>query len=647
LDEAPPPDEGNSTTSDTPFPDGTHELLTVGSAPNAEGGYTYTHDQIVHPNGDYHDTLTSSDGSYSVSDASGYKLTWYEYHAPEQYSMSYDQEGNPDRSYTITQTFTSDTGSGYTYVDAVTADGDQSYSYSASDGSYSHDYVSSNGSHGDSYFVAGDHSESNSYETRSDGWSESKSTISTGAVTEVSDDIEEVDGSYSRNWSSSDGSYKLSSLEVSTGAKLDDVFDAATGARQFHQTLSDGSVENIVAQRDTTGALITTDNLQSLDGSYSKSLTSSDGSYSKETFNASANETIGNSYDSSEGYGLSYDYKYHGSDLYESHQTQSYSDGSQMSYDDWYNQDGSQEHKSKSVAADGSSFMTDDLEQADGSSHVSSSSSDGSYSHDNFDASRNERSGDTYNAVDGSGSSFDNTLNADGSYTKHSWNSSGDGSTVTVDELGSSAGSFTRTTTQGDGSIQVDTFDATSNEISGHGVDVASGISSSYDYYFAADGSRDCVSSYTTSDGVTYSQNDRDAADGGYSNAWSSTDGSYGNNSLDAAANEYKGDGHDVASGSSYLFDNKYNDDGSYELKGTFDNGDGVSWTYDSLVSSDGSFVDTWSSSDGSHGVNSFDAASGAQSGDAFAGGSYLNDTYFPVGGNSSLYGHPPIVGGV
>ena len=184
--------------------------------------------------------------------------------------------------------------------------------------------------------------------------------------------------------------------------------------------------------------------------------------------------------------------------------------------------------------------------------------------------------------------------------------------------------------TNGDGSHGSQVIDAVTGEVVGSSVNADGSAQSSWDDVNLANGQVEARSRDYNADGTVTSYDKITQADGSYAQTWTSTDGRSGTYDLDAATGELTGTSIDMQ-GNTSATDKIQLGGGVVESKETDNYSDGRQWTVDTVTQASGSYTQSWTHSDGSHGTNVLDAASAETSGNKVSADGWETDTWDTV----------------
>lgn len=190
-----------------------------------------------------------------------------------------------------------------------------------------------------------------------------------------------------------------------------------------------------------------------------------------------------------------------------------------------------------------------------------------------------------------------------------------DGSTYITDTVKVADGSYQQCWSRSDGSSGTTNYIAQTGEKSGTIINAAKGYSEVFDNTVLANGSTEAVLAYTYTDGSTYTTDTVKAADGSYQQSWSWSAGSSGTTNYNAATAEKSGTIINPVKGYSEVFDTSVLVDGLTEAVLAYTYTDGSTYTTNTVKTIDGSYVQTWSRSDGSSGTTNFTASTGEKTG--------------------------------
>jgi hypothetical protein len=543
------------------------------------------------------DTWQTSDGS----------------HGSNSYSPDGSSSGtsyNTDNSYSA---YTND-GQGNVTTNDYNANGSKSGdSWHKTDGSHGSDSFNEDGSSTGTNF-----NPDNSHSTYSnDGQGDSTTTQYNTLGQLIHSCDTQNDGSFSEQSYTYDSHGQINS-ETSSGSNspsvsttyVNDYDDNGLKTGDTWQS-SDGSSGTHTWAYDADGNK-TGDTWQNSDGSHGSDTFNPDGSSSGTSFDADGSSR---SY-TNDGQGDTNTQQF-SVDGTETGDSWTYSDGSSGHETYTYNTDGTTEVKRTDNYRDGSWDFDDDIETADGSSSNRWTSSDGSFQESSYDAATGESKQTSFDAWNEETSSYDYTVNPDGSTERKTSDTYSDGSQDIDDYISDDDGSFSDTWSSRDGSFGSSSYDAATGESKGttsNSDGETAGVTSSYDNTVNPDGSFENKSSNTYSNGSKDTDDYKGAADGSFTELWSSRDGSFGNSSYDATTGESKGTSF-YADGEISSYVNTANPDGSFENKKFDTYSDGTRYFDDKKSDADGSVSDIWSYSDGSFGSSSYNAATGESQG--------------------------------
>jgi Ca2+-binding RTX toxin-like protein len=338
--------------------------------------------------------------------------------------------------------------------------------------------------------------------------------------------------------------------------------------------------------------------------------------------------------------------------------SRTYASGESSTYDILRPGNGVVEEKDTSVDAAGNTTSHDTITQADGSYVKHVTLGDGSFENETFDAATGEDSGTSHLSGDaytrawdgmplaGGSRAYDQILTyADGStYATHqvtqadgsrvsNWASS-DGSSG-IDRLDATGAAYTHAWTHADGSSGADNGNTVTGERMGSRAN-ASGESSTYDILQLGDGAVEEIDTTIDAAGNSGSYDTVTQPDGSFVKHVLLGNGSFANETFDAASGEDSGSVRQPGDNYTRAWDHKPLADGSDEYDQTLSFDDGSSMTTEHVTRADGASSTTWSKSDGRHGVDFVGAAAGA--GDAFSWGVGGGDsTLRTASGNDSL----------
>jgi hypothetical protein len=366
-------------------------------------------------------------------------------------------------------------------------------------------------------------------------------------------------------------------------------------------------------------------------------------------------------FDDSVGYGYTWSNTTLPSGAVEAKKTYTYGDGSTYSTDTVTQLDGSstrQWERSDGTSgtdvsnADGSSSATLDDGQGNVQTHAvdatgtllteSWTHADGTSGSDVRDTATGETSGSRTDAV-GNTSTYDNLFLADGAVEEKSATINADGTGAAYDTITQVDGSTVETWALRDGSTGSNTYDASTGQTGGTDATVGTGFVKRWSDTPLTGGADELKQSFTYDDGTTLSFDKVNQPDGSYAQAWTSSDGSSGTDSLDASGTIYVNtqanaddssstDMRDTATGetsgsrtdadgNTITYDNLSLADGAVEQKTGTVGADGSNSSFDTVTQADGSFVQDWTFSNGGHGTHSYDAATGEDSGTSYTVG--------------------------
>jgi len=382
------------------------------------------------------------------------------------------------------------------------------------------------------------------------------------------------------------------------GAQPDTKLVTSDGTHSVASLYNGQAIETTTTQTDAQGITTTTDTFTQADGSYQQSWTKSDGSSGTNNYVAATGETSG----SNATAGAPYSYSWDNTKLANS------ASESKVTYD----------------YTDGSTYSTDTVTQADGSYQQSWTKSDGSSGTNNYVAATGETSGTNAAAGAAYSYSWDNTKLGNGAAESKVTYDYADGSTYSTDTVTQADGSYQQSWTKSDGSTGSNNYVAATGETSGTNATAGAAYSYSWDNTKLANGAAESKVTYDYADGSTYSTDTVTQVDGSYLQSWTKSDGSTGTNSYVAATGETSGTNATAGAAYSYNWDDTKLANGAAESKVTYDYADGSTYSTDTVTQVDGSYLQSWTKSDGSTGTNSYVAATGETSGtNATAGAAY------------------------
>ena len=303
-----------------------------------------------------------------------------------------------------------------------------------------------------------------------------------------------------------------------------------------------------------------------------------------------------------------------------------------------FNPDGSVEAKITYTYDDGSTYATDTVNNPDGSYQQSWTQSNGSHGATNYNALTGEVIGSNATAGAGYSYTYDNTRLAGGSTESKVSYTYDDGSTYSTDTVNNSDGSYQQSWTQSNGSHGSTSFMASTGEVIGSNATAGAGYSYTYDNTKLDGGVTKSKVTYTYTDGSTYSTDTVSNPDGSYQQSWTQSNGSHGSTNYNALTGEAIGSNATAGAGYSYAYDNTKLAGGSTESTITYTYADGSTYATDTVNNPDGSYQQSWSQSNGSHGSTNYNALTGEVIGSnstAGAGYSYTYDNTKLAGGST------------
>ncbi len=440
------------------------------------------------------------------------------------------------------------------------------------------------------------------------------------------------DGSYSANTNDGQGNTETDNYGVD-GTKTSDNWQHSDGSYGDDYFYSDGS--NSGESSNADGSYNSYWN--GSDGSYYVEQDNADGSYS-DSYNY-AGDGYGTDDFNADGSGTSDWYSYDGSSYYAEQ------DNADGSYSDSYNYAGDK-HGADNYNADGSGSSY--WYSYDGTSYYTKEvNSDGSWS-DSYDYSGYRYGADNFNA-DGSGSSYwygddgsfdQREVAASGSYDDKGVTYYSSSNTYTYDDVSNPDGSYENKYTETfdggwfsddykyavDGSYS-DAWSSSNGSYRDSSYDVTTGWSETKYRYYNSDGTYNEADELSNPDGSYSDYEYRSFAEGGYLSWHNNHDAATGNSSSDySSPNWYE------------TYTDTWNPDGSHEEKtfATFAPGgssvfpDGGWDSFDYKIAANGSYVDTSLSSNGSYGTATYDATTGEYHGSGYnaAGSPPYNYSY-------------------
>ena len=168
-----------------------------------------------------------------------------------------------------------------------------------------------------------------------------------------------------------------------------------------------------------------------------------------------------------------------------------------------------------------------------------------------------------------------------------------------------------------DGGSRGDWYDAPIGRLGSDVVTIDDGITEHYRY--TQPGEEEAYDSYTYADGSSATSDTLTQADGSFVKQQTNRDGSFANETFDAATGEDSGTSRQPGDDYTKAWDDRPMAGGADEYDEVLTHDDGSIFASNKLTRADGSSSNTWTSSDGSHGVDFVGATTGQ--GDTFAWG--------------------------